>query len=130
MPKTSRSTATQIVDFGTAEDRTEHFQDGFTCNFTTIKADSDLAPLLAGLPGDSCQCPHWGYVFSGRITVRYQDRVEILEPGDAFYMPPGHVPSAAAGSELVMFSPSAELRISEDHMAARMQALQAAEFKA
>ena len=43
-----------------AEDRTDHF-DGYTVNFTSIREDSDLAPLLKGLPGDSCQCPHWGY---------------------------------------------------------------------
>jgi len=39
-------------------------------------------------------------------------------------MSPGHVPAATAGSEFVMFSPTAELRISEEHMAAAMQALQ------
>jgi hypothetical protein len=124
MPKTSKDTASEVVDYGPAEDRSEHFSDGFTCNFTTIKVDSDLALLLKGLPGDSCQCPHWGYVFAGQLTVRYADHVEILEPGDAYYMSPGHVPAATAGSEFVMFSPTAELRISEEHMAAAMQALQ------
>jgi hypothetical protein len=32
-------------------------------------------------PGDSCPCPHWGYVMAGRLTVRYGDREEVLEPG-------------------------------------------------
>src|SRR5205814_1940573 len=32
-------------------------------------------PLLKGLPDDSCQCPHWGYVFAGQLTVRYPDHV-------------------------------------------------------
>src|SRR5207245_7421707 len=30
----------------------------------------DLAPLLKGLPDDRCQCPHWGFLFKGRIVVR------------------------------------------------------------
>jgi len=65
--------------------------------------------LLKGLPGDSCQCPHWGYLFSGRITVTYADHEEVYEAGDAFYMTPGHVPAAAAGSEFVQFSPTEQL---------------------
>ncbi len=29
--------------------------------------------------------------------------------GDAFYLPPGHVPAAEAGTEFVQFSPATEL---------------------
>jgi quercetin dioxygenase-like cupin family protein len=56
------------------------------------------------LPGDSCPCPHWGDVKAGRLTVRYGEREEVIEPGDAFYMAPGHVPAAveAAMRELMM----------------------------
>jgi quercetin dioxygenase-like cupin family protein len=46
---------------------------------------------------------------AGRLTVRYGDREEVIEAGDAFYMLPGHVPAAVAGTELVMFSPQDEL---------------------
>jgi quercetin dioxygenase-like cupin family protein len=53
--------------------------------------------------------PALGYVTAGRLTVRYGYREEVIEAGDAFYMPPGHVPAAVAGTELVMFSPQAEL---------------------
>jgi hypothetical protein len=90
--------------------------DGYAVIFTSIREEWDLAPLPKGLPGDSCQCPHWGYVTAGRITVRYGDREELLEPGDAFYMPPGHVPAASAGTEFVMFSPQDELALSEAAM--------------
>ena len=79
------------------------------------------SPLLKGLPGDSCQCPHWAYVTAGRLTVRYGDREEVLEPGDTFYMPPGHVPSAVVGTELVMFSPQDELAASEAAMRENVQ---------
>jgi len=113
MARASRDSAPEVVDYGPAEDRTDHF-DGYTVNFTSIREDSDLAPLLKGLPGDSCQCPHWGYMIAGRLTVRY---------GDAFYMPPGHVPAAQAGSEFVMFSPQKELAVSEAALKANMQRL-------
>ena len=91
MPKASRQSASKVVDYGPAEDRTEEFG-GYTMNFVSIRQPMDLAPLLKGLPGDSCQCPHWGYLFKGRLTVRYADHEEAIEAGDAFYMPPGHVP--------------------------------------
>ena len=61
--------------------------------------------MFKGLPGEACPCPHWGYLFSGRITVGYADHDEVYEAGDAFYMSPGHVPAAEAGSEFVQFSP-------------------------
>jgi quercetin dioxygenase-like cupin family protein len=122
MSRVSRESAPEVVDYGPAEDRTAHFH-GYTVNFTSIKEDADLAPLLKGLPGDSCQCPHWGYVTAGRLTVRYADHQEVIEPGDAFYMPPGHVPAAEAGSEFVMFSPKAELEVSEAAIKANMQRL-------
>ena len=123
MPKVSRDSATQGGDFGPVVDRSDELE-GYSVNFTSFAEDIDATPLLKGLPDDRCQCPHWGYVFAGQLTVRYADHVEILEPGDAYYMSPGHVPAATAGSEFVMFSPTAELRISEEHMAAAMQALQ------
>src|SRR5690242_17694275 len=80
-----------------------------TVDFVTIKESHSLAPLLRGLPGDSCQCPHWGYLFAGKITVSYADREETYQAGDAFYMTPGHVPAAEAGSEFVQFSPKEQL---------------------
>jgi hypothetical protein len=44
-----------------------------------------------------------------------------MEPGDAFYLPPGHVPAAVAGTQVVMFSPQDELAASEAAMRENMQ---------
>ena len=105
MPKVSKATASHFLDAGLAIDRGEHLDD-YTVDFVTIRQTHSLAPLLKGLPEDACQCPHWGYVFTGKITVSYVDRPdESYGPGDAFYMPPGHRPAAEADSELVQFSP-------------------------
>jgi hypothetical protein len=120
MSKVSRASAPDVVDYGPAEERGGQF-DGQTIAFTSIREHSDLGPLLKGLPDDLCQCPHWGYLFAGRLTVRYADGDEVIEAGDAFYMRPGHAPAADAGSEFVMFSPSEELAITEATIKANME---------
>src|SRR5438105_11007392 len=98
MPKVSKESAAVVEDHGVVEDRREDV-DGYTINFVSFRADIDGTPLLKGLPGDSCQCPHWGYVLKGKLTFRFPDHTEVFEAGDAFYLPPGHVPLAEAGSE-------------------------------
>ena len=125
MPKVSRDSATQGGEFGPVTDRSDQI-DGYTVNFTSFHEDVDGTPLMKGLPDDRCQCPHWGYVVSGRLTFRYADREEVFEAGDAFYLPPGHIPFADAGSELVQFSPTEELLVVEDAMMKNMQAMQGA----
>lgn len=71
----------------------------------------DPAPAFRGLPDDRCPCPHWGLVVSGRVTMRYSDREETWEAGDAFYMPPGHIPLAHDDAlELITFSPTKQLQ--------------------
>src|ERR687897_2354597 len=107
MAKVSRESAPDVTDYGPAEDRGAQL-DGYAVIFTSIREDWDLTPVLKGLPGDSCQCPHWGYVTAGRMTVRYGDRDEVIEAGDAFYMPPGHVPAAVGGNGTVMVHPQNE----------------------
>ena len=75
-------------------------------------------------PAGTCPCPHWGYVFKGRLTIRYGDHEETVEAGEAFYMPPGHAPAAEAGTEFVQFSPTDQLAVSEAVMAKNMQEMQ------
>jgi len=123
MPKVSRQSAATVEDYGIAEDRHEDV-DGYTVNFVTIREASDLAPMLKGLPDDRCQCPHWGYVFSGSLTFTFADREEAYHAGDAFFAPPGHTPRAEAGTEFLQFSPSEELEVSTSTIKANMQAMQ------
>ena len=125
MPKTSKDSVSLVRDFGVAEDRSEDLG-GYTVNFVSIRADHDLAALLAGLPGGQCPCPHWGYVIKGQLTIRYGDREEVIGAGDAYYMPPGHVPAATMGSEFVQFSPTDQLQAVDAAMAKAMQQMQGA----
>jgi hypothetical protein len=125
MPKVSKGSATQGADHGAVEDRSEQL-DGYTVNFVSFRQDVDATALLKGLPDDRCQCPHWGYVVAGRVTFRFGDRAEVFEAGDAFYAPPGHIPvQHAPGSEIVLFSPTDELRETEAATARNMEAMQA-----
>ena len=123
MPKVSKDTTENVVEFPPAIDRSSDV-DGYTINFVTIKETHSLAPMLATLPGGHCSCPHWGYMLSGQMTVRYGDHDDVLGAGDAFYLPPGHVPDATAGTEFVMFSPADELA---ETNAAVMKGMQGAE---
>ena len=50
MPKASRANASQVKDFGIAEDRSEELG-GYTVNFVSILADHDLGPMLPGCLG-------------------------------------------------------------------------------
>ena len=125
MPKVSKESVTEVRDYGVAEDRTGDL-DGYTVNFVSIRQDHDLAPMLSGLPGGRCSCPHWGYVVKGRMIVRYADHEEVCETGDAFYMPPGHTPAAEAGTEFIQISPSDQLQEVEAAVVKAMQQMQGA----
>jgi hypothetical protein len=126
MPKVSKESATGGGDYGAVVDRSEEL-DSYTVNFVQFNEDVDATPLLKGLPDDRCQSPHWGYVISGRLHFRFADHEETFEAGDAFYLPPGHVPfKHEPGTLIVQFSPTEELRQTEAAIMRNMQALQAA----
>jgi mannose-6-phosphate isomerase-like protein (cupin superfamily) len=125
MPSVSRERIANVDDHGVVEDRHEDV-DGTTISFVTIREDVDAAPLLRGLPDDRCSCPHWGYVFTGRLTFRLGDREEVYEAGDAFSVPPGHTPRAEPGTEYLQFSPAEELAVVSETMRRNMEAMQRA----
>ena len=109
MPKTSKNAASDSL---TLEGYEGHFEDlaGYTVGFETYTADSDMAPLFVGLPDDRCQCPHWGIVVKGKLIYHYADRDDVITAGEAYYAMPGHTPELFAGTEVVEFSPTAELQ--------------------
>lgn len=70
------------------------------------EAGLDTAEMFADLPDGACQEPHWGYVLSGAVTMRYTDGAsETLRPGQAYYIRPGHNAHVEDGGvELVEFT--------------------------
>ena len=106
MPKVSKESAAHVESHGPVEDRHEDVE-GYTINFLSFGVDIDATPLMKGLPGDRCPCPHWGYVLKGRITYRFDDHDEIVEAGDAFYVPPGPHPGRRGGHRVRAVQPGA-----------------------
>jgi hypothetical protein len=74
-------------------------------SYSSVRREIDLHPMLKGLPNDSCQMRHWGYVLKGGLEVEYGDRKETYREGDLYYMSPGHVPRIFAGTEVIEFAP-------------------------
>jgi len=122
MPRTRKDEAPVLVDVPVLEGRYVELDD-YTVSFETFLDDADGTPLFRGLPDDRCQCPHWGVVVSGRLVLRFADREESYEAGDAYYAAPGHVPIVTAGTEVVEFSPSVELQKTMAVLGANMTAV-------
>ena len=108
MPKLSKATAPH-TDENPALVSHHGSLGEYTVVFESYRVDSDGAPFFRGLPDDRCQSPHWGYVISGALTLRYADHEETYVAGDSYYAPPGHLPLVTAGTSIVEFSPSADL---------------------
>ena len=124
MPKASKESAPQVQDVGVMVGRYAQLGD-YTVGFETFREDADSAPILVGLPDDRCQCPHWGYVVAGRVVFAYQNHEEVYEAGNAYYAPPGHATRIAGGTEIVEFSPTAELAKTIEVMTRNLAALPA-----
>jgi len=91
-----------------------------TTAFERAPQGMDSRPLFHGLPGDACQCPHWGYVISGKMRVIYEDHEELIEAGEAYYLAPGHNVVCDEAGEIVEFSPETEYRRTMEAVAAKM----------
>ena len=124
MAKISKETADH-TDYGPVESWAEQV-DGQAIEFVHFKQDIDSTPMLKGLPGDQCTCPHWGYVLKGKVTFTIGGSEEVYEPGDAFYVPPGHLQRADADTEYLQFSPAKEMAVVEAQIMKNMQAMQGA----
>jgi hypothetical protein len=104
--------ARQALDFGDATGYGKMAGEYFS-----LKAGTDIAPLLKGLEGDLCQSPHWGYVIEGEVTVTYADgREETTSGGDLFHWPAGHTVRVGSDAEVILFSPQAEHCRVVDHL--------------
>lgn len=115
--------AAELEDHGIVEHRSVEL-DGVTVDEVIIKAPVDMAFMLSSLPDGRCQCPHWGIVRKGSFVVDYGDRQETVNTGDVFHMTPGHVPTYEIGTELIQFSPTEELKATDEAIQRGLQALQ------
>ncbi|MCB2114152.1 MAG: hypothetical protein KDD85_11485 [Parvularculaceae bacterium] len=87
-------------------------------NYVELPAGADLSPMLEGLPGDKCQCPHWGYVLKGAVNLRYSDgSEEKTSAGEVFYWPSGHTGWVKEDTVFMDFSPAEEFKVLAEHLA-------------
>ena len=85
----------------------------------TTTGPIDCTPVYAGLPGGVCPCPHYGYVFNGRLRCVYVGTDwpdEVAETGDVYYFKPGHILIYEEESEILELNPAATLNLLMDHI--------------
>lgn len=94
---------------------------GIYTRYIDLPAGTDFTPLFVGLPGDLCQCPHWGFVVEGSITVRYADGTEETNrAGDVFFWPGGHTGWTDEGVRFLELNPTAEIMPVLDHLSKQL----------
>ena len=85
--------------------------------YFSLSAGVDTTPLFVGLEGNLCQCPHWGYVISGKLTTTDAEGIEeTVNAKELFYWPSGHNVKVNEDAEIVMFSPQHEHSHVINHM--------------
>ena len=96
---------------------------GQSVRHLSLPPGPDFTPIFEGLPGDLCQCPHWGYVVAGSIHIRYADgSEETCRGGELYYWPGGHTGWTDEGVTFLEFSPAHDIAPVLEHVAARLSA--------
>ena len=116
MHAVAREAVPVVLEGGGVEVRLQEIGGGMSTSFIRLPGGADLGPALVGLPGDACQCPHWGYLLKGRLAMRTADGEQVFSAGDAVYWAPRHVPVALEDTEYVDFSPTEDFRAVVDHL--------------
>ena len=81
-----------------------------------VPAGTDMAPVLAGLPGDRCPSPHWGIVLEGEITLSHADGTEeTAKAGQIYYWPAGHTATSENGCTFLEVGPVGPMRQFSEH---------------
>jgi hypothetical protein len=92
----------------------------YAAYFERISAGLDFGEYY-----DSCECPHLGYVFKGKLRFIYNDGSdEVVSAGEMYYIPPGHKFVVLEDAETVEFSPSKQYHEHMELVAQNMEAKQ------
>ena len=68
---------------------------------------------LSGYTSSWCDLPHWGMVLDGDLAIVWENEVELLGAGDAYYCPggpPGHRLEVADRATIIDYTPIDEIR--------------------
>ena len=116
MKAVARQDVPVVIEGDGVEVRVQEIGGGMSASFIRLPKGTDLGPALKGLTDDRCQCPHWGFLLSGRLQMRTADGDQTYTAGQAFYWAPGHVPLALQDCEYVDFSPTEEFNAVIGHI--------------
>jgi hypothetical protein len=73
----------------------------------------------------SCQCVHLGVVLKGSLKSHYADGTEDrIKAGEAYVAHPGHTPELFPDTEVIEFSPAADLAKTVEVTTANMKRAQ------
>ena len=106
MAHVSRDTAAESISMFGIDVKLSNLGSGYTVCFESHSKQQDYGPLLEGLPTAACQFIRLGYVIEGAVAFRIGERIETYTAGDAYYVPPGHIPIPDRGARIVEFSPT------------------------
>ena len=90
----------------------------------TVAGPMNASAAYERLPGHICQCPHYGYVFSGRLRCTYPGSDwpdEVAEAGDVYFFEAGHHLEYEEPSEVLELNPAHALEVLMDHVEAFAQ---------
>lgn len=85
----------------------------------TVTGAGNHTALYQGLPGGVCPCPHYGYIFEGRLRCKYPGTDwpdEIASTGDAYFFRSGHVLIYEEETKALELNPAAALQTLMDHI--------------
>lgn len=94
---------------------------GMSIGYMDVPGPADFTPFFAGLPGDRCGSPHWGYVIDGSLRILYPGgKEDTVSAGEAFYWPAPHTGVVDKSVKFVDFSPDHQFIPVMTHLAKKM----------
>jgi hypothetical protein len=89
--------------------------------YARLPADTDMTPVLQGLPGDRCPSEHWGIVLEGSITLVHADGTrEVSRAGEAYHWPAGHTAFTDEPTAFLEIGPRDPMRQFGEHAKAKL----------
>jgi hypothetical protein len=108
------------VEIDNGELQTRYLEMGdMAIRHARVPAGADMAPLLAGLPGDRCPSPHWGIVLEGSIRMEHADGTfETVHSGEVYHWPAGHTATTEEPVVFLEVGPVEHMRAFNEHVRA------------
>ncbi len=83
----------------------------------TETGPADYTSVYQALPGGLCPCPHYMYLFEGRMRAKYPDSNrpdDVVLAGEVCFIPAGHVLIYEEPTKALEVNPTAELHVLMD----------------